>query len=179
MVTPRGLFVRPRMHRPPLLSLRVLLYPYAGICRHWRRIMPKRAGRCIGLSLEPNGIHSRDREAPHMRVEPMKEQHPEIAIYHSCGRVDGVLVTHGDGECLLAHCALHNPSRHPLASAPLRWRSDIQILERVCPHGIGHPDPDSMDSVNALYGEMTAGTFSVHSCDGCCGSIPPGGVLVE
>lgn len=30
------------------------------------------------------------------------------------------------------------------------------MMERMCPHGIGHPDPD----------EITLDV--VHGCDGCC-----------
>ncbi|QNE35876.1 hypothetical protein [Leifsonia shinshuensis] len=109
----------------------------------------------------------------------MSERHPEISIYGASGPVDGVLVTHEVGECLLAHCAIHSPSQHPLASAPLRWRSDLLILERVCPHGIGHPDADGLDHVFVVDGEMAAAVLAVHTCDGCCGSAPPGGVFVD
>lgn len=33
-------------------------------------------------------------------------------------------------------------------------------MERICPHGVGHPDPDEIDlEVNAK---------GIHGCDGCC-----------
>jgi hypothetical protein len=41
---------------------------------------------------------------------------------------------------------------------PLHWRYDRGILERICPHGVGHPDPD--DKASASDG--------IHGCDGCC-----------
>jgi hypothetical protein len=33
-------------------------------------------------------------------------------------------------------------------------------MERICPHGIGHPDPDDPAFKNPIEG--------VHGCDGCC-----------
>jgi hypothetical protein len=43
---------------------------------------------------------------------------------------------------------------------------EIGVLsERICPHGIGHPDPDSLSFLHAQgAGEWVA----VHGCDGCC-----------
>ncbi len=32
-------------------------------------------------------------------------------------------------------------------------------MERICPHDVGHPDPDDM---NVIAGD------SSHGCDGCC-----------
>ena len=52
------------------------------------------------------------------------------------------LRTHGPDECSGPFCVIHNPSDHPLADAPMRWRSDKHVMERICPHGIGHDDPD-------------------------------------
>ena len=99
----------------------------------------------------------------------MSERHPEIPIVGAHGPVAGVLVTHDSTECALAYCCIHKPSGHPLASAPLRWQNDLRFMERVCAHGIGHPDPDSLDYINALFGEMAAAFVSTHRCDGCCG----------
>jgi hypothetical protein len=54
---------------------------------------------------------------------------------------------------------------------PTLWRDDRGIMERTCPHGVGHPDPDDMgfhDRVNPGHVE------GVHGCDGCCleGGLP-------
>jgi hypothetical protein len=65
---------------------------------------------------------------------------------------------HAAGTCFGEFCPIHNVSDHPLKDAPQRWRSDYR-LERVCEHGIGHPDPDDYKS-RAIK--------SVHGCDGCC-----------
>lgn len=73
------------------------------------------------------------------------------------------LIVHSAGVCE-SPCPLHSPSDHALNSAPLHWRSDRRIFERICSHGIGHPDPDSMAYARA-YGSVDDGT---HGCDGCC-----------
>ena len=101
----------------------------------------------------------------------MSERHPEISIYSEWGQIDAVLVTHDAGECLLDHCPSHNPSRHPLASAPLRWRQDLELMERICPHGVGHPDVDSLNYIDVVEGSGRAARLSAHTCDLCC--VPP------
>ena len=40
---------------------------------------------------------------------------------------------------------------------PQHFRDDRGIMERICPHGVGHPDPDDY-----LAGD------GMHGCDGCC-----------
>lgn len=62
-------------------------------------------------------------------------------------------------------CWVHNPRDHPLASAPIVWRADKQTAERVCPHGVGHPDPQDM----AYNWNVRGRDVSMHGCDGCCG----------
>lgn len=89
-----------------------------------------------------------------------------------------LLQTHGPSQCAGEFCCIHNPSMHPLRSRPLVWRSDCRpaFMERVCEHGIGHPDPDSLAHVRRvlahyLLGDLTedaTGALEVHSCDGCC-----------
>ena len=41
------------------------------------------------------------------------------------------------------------------------------LIERTCPHGVGHPDPDSL--AWSLSGSRD---YSVHGCDGCCHHTP-------
>lgn len=64
-------------------------------------------------------------------------------------------------------CCLHAPSDHVMRDWPLRWRNDRLLMERVCPHDVGHPDPDDL-----AYGEMrmpgSAWSRGTHGCDGCC-----------
>ena len=74
------------------------------------------------------------------------------------------LRTHGPDECSGPFCVIHNPSDHPLRDAPVHWRSDKGVMERICPHGIGHTDPDDA-AHRARVGRESSGT---HGCDGCC-----------
>lgn len=74
---------------------------------------------------------------------------------------------HSAAECF-PPCPIHAPSDHHMTSWALRYRYQKAIFERSCPHGIGHPDPDSL-----AYARMTriasyAETLGVHGCDGCC-----------
>jgi hypothetical protein len=83
---------------------------------------------------------------------------PRIKLHH----------VHGAAQCESLGCAIHNhPSNHRLSEADLNWRDDRGILERICEHGVGHPDRDA-----ALYLEsIGAGYENIHGCDGCCGGV--------
>ena len=71
------------------------------------------------------------------------------------------------GQVIIAHCkkscnknkpcCIHNPSDHHMKDWPQNWRNDRGIMERICPHGVGHPDPDCHNKEN-----------TIHGCDGCC-----------
>ena len=63
---------------------------------------------------------------------------------------------HDPEKCSGEFCCIHNPSDHPLREFPRYWRADRGMMERICPHGIGHPDPDDINP------------DTVHGCDGCC-----------
>ena len=67
-------------------------------------------------------------------------------------------------ECRGSICVLHYPTHHVMSEFPLHWRWDRAIFERICPHGIGHPDPDQFD-----YWQMEGKEYeAIHGCDGCC-----------
>lgn len=72
---------------------------------------------------------------------------------------------HDKRACDGSGCAVHDhPTEHALSEAPLNWREDRNILERICKHGVGHPDYDS-----ALYLESIGQSVkNIHGCDGCC-----------
>lgn len=72
---------------------------------------------------------------------------------------------HGAERCKGQPCPFHNPSDHALSGAPMNVRMDRNALvERMCEHGVGHPDPDSVD-----YFETVGKTgMGIHGCDGCC-----------
>lgn len=54
------------------------------------------------------------------------------------------LRTHGPKSCNGERCPIHNPSQHHMLTWPHWWRGDRHILERICPCGTGHPDPDDV-----------------------------------
>jgi len=84
----------------------------------------------------------------------------------SCTRVEGnvwvddynhiIVNVHSPSQCVRDTCTIHNPSQHLMLGFPQRWRQDRHFMERICPHGVGHPDPDD------LIQDRT------HGCDGCC-----------
>lgn len=69
-------------------------------------------------------------------------------------------------------CPLHYPSEHAMDNFPLHWRGDRGIFERICEHGVGHPDPDTIDHIANTRGGRQAESESVHGCDGCCSQLP-------
>lgn len=73
--------------------------------------------------------------------------------------------THPESSCAgQSACPLHNPTDHHMRGWEVVWRDDTGVLERLCPHGIGHPDPDQFPYWDANGMEARA----VHGCDLCC-----------
>lgn len=87
----------------------------------------------------------------------------EIFIDGNGRKVD----VHASGQCAGQNCSIHNPSNHVLKDAPLTWRSDRRMMERICSHGVGHPDPDDV-SYNVMVLDKDEESYSMHGCDGCC-----------
>jgi len=75
---------------------------------------------------------------------------------------DTVLSVHSPDVCAGRPCTVHSPTSHGMRGFPQLWRSDKGHMERVCPHGVGHPDPDERHS------PTWRDAWSVHGCDGCC-----------
>lgn len=105
----------------------------------------------------------------------MADDYDLIAVPHATEPSFGVqlangaiLTTHGPGQCANEHCCIHNPSDHPLNTAPMNWRADRALMERMCEHGVGHPDPDDIAFKAKAYGSVYANNEAVHGCDGCC-----------
>lgn len=92
-------------------------------------------------------------------------------LLHSGATLTGI---HPEGSCYLEHCAIHNPSDHPLKDAPMEWWGErIRHLTRVCEHDFYHPDPDDIAFKMATGDWITVEAISsVHlveeRCDGCC-----------
>lgn len=88
--------------------------------------------------------------------------------------------THGPTQCADDDaCVIHKPSNHHMRDWPITMRLDREfaLCERVCKHGTGHPDPDSLAYIRRMvkakyeakpdkpYGPYAS---DVHGCDGCC-----------
>lgn len=67
----------------------------------------------------------------------------------------GVLRVHPRSQCegRGIPCCIHDPSGHHMRTWPMNWRGDTGVMERICPHGCGHPDPDHMAYVRSLTPE--------------------------
>lgn len=93
-----------------------------------------------------------------------------------CG--DGHVVSHlhDPRVCHGRNCVIHNPSDHIMKDWPTHFRDPMVehfsmgmkpgLMERICPHGTGHPDPDSADF---WVNEVKMEDYGIHGCDGCCG----------
>lgn len=79
------------------------------------------------------------------------------------------LRVHHPSKCAMEYCCIHNPSPHHMVTWPQLWRDDRQLMERTCPHGVGHPDPDGLEFRRRRSGDKAADTAGIHGCDGCCG----------
>lgn len=82
---------------------------------------------------------------------------------------NGVLRVHPREACAGRRCWVHDPTPSHMDSWPVRWRADKSTAERVCPHGIGHPDIDDI-----AYNQSIGLDVTTHGCDGCCEPDPRG-----
>ena len=64
---------------------------------------------------------------------------------------------HDPKFCEGSPCVIHNLTDHHMRSWQQHYREDNRLMERICTHGVGHPDPDLPDQGD-----------KVHRCDGCC-----------
>lgn len=80
-----------------------------------------------------------------------------------------VWAVHATNMCF-SPCPIHSPTDHVMKNFPLimRMRGSSPLMERICHHGIGHPDPDHLSFYKEKYGEESAYYESIHGCDGCC-----------
>lgn len=81
-----------------------------------------------------------------------------------------VLRTHPASACSGQPCCIHAPSDHPLSTATMNWRADRNLMERICDHGVGHPDPDDIEyKRRTMHPRIFKDyAFEIHGCDGCC-----------
>jgi hypothetical protein len=83
---------------------------------------------------------------------------------HKLEHTDTVIANiHSKDNCLGEFCTIHNMSDHILRKFPQHWREDRSIMERICDHGVGHPDPDSPWPDEDYRW--------IHGCCGCCSGL--------
>ena len=76
---------------------------------------------------------------------------------------------HRREACTGTSCCIHKPSSHHMTMWPLHFRGDrAPLMERICRHGVGHPDPDSIAYLHGLHPNGQGSAWEVHGCDGCC-----------
>lgn len=76
---------------------------------------------------------------------------------------------HHKEDCAGRVCVIHNQTKHSMRKFPTNWRYDRYLMERICPHGVGHPDPDDLEWRKDLDEGDPLKDSGVHGCDGCCG----------
>lgn len=75
-------------------------------------------------------------------------------------------------DCDIDGCVIHNPSYHPLSDSKQIIRTDkYMLVEDICSHGVGHPNPDSASFISKKITGDNA--IWVHGCDGCCRTDTP------
>jgi hypothetical protein len=77
---------------------------------------------------------------------------------------------HDSDMCEGTFCPFHNPSDHHMKNWKMVIRYDRGgLVERICKHGVGHPDPDSLAWLKSV-GSKDDG---VHGCCGygCCSDV--------
>jgi hypothetical protein len=79
-----------------------------------------------------------------------------------------LLFVHDASDCKGDACCIHNPSNHAMLNFKTHWRFDRGIMERICSHNIGHPDPDDIEFMRQNMGDKMAEVEAIHGCDGCC-----------
>lgn len=77
-----------------------------------------------------------------------------------------MLNVHPRSKCRDRPCVIHNPTAHHMRRWFLLWRDDRGIFERICPHGVGHPDPDQFGH----WKDIGHAENDVHGCcaNQCC-----------
>ena len=91
----------------------------------------------------------------------MRKKKTNKNVYNQLEHSQIKLHTHTIDLCKGEVCSIHNKTDHNLRSYPQFYRFDRGIMERICDHGVGHPDPDDY----LIRKGIDDGT---HGCDGCC-----------
>ena len=84
-------------------------------------------------------------------------EHSQLVVYN----------VHRRALCYGRPCPIHRRTDHVMRAWPQHWRGDRGLVERICPHGVGHPDPDQYEWWFSTGQEYMA----IHGCDGCGHSV--------
>ena len=108
------------------------------------------------------------REARALEVAPAfsttNAPEPEVRPgYEKFQFANGVFMVHTRWKCVLDWCCLHRPSEHGTRALPMLFRG--ATVDRLCTHGVEHPDPDAHAYLEFVGSEG----YDTHGCDGCCG----------
>lgn len=95
---------------------------------------------------------------------------PVFARHDAIFLPDGTLLqTHPKWMCGTGFCCIHNPSDHPLRDAPMFWIDQFKSMDRLCSHGVRHPDPDDFAfKVRVGVPHLLLSVIGAHECDHCC-----------
>jgi hypothetical protein len=69
--------------------------------------------------------------------------------------------SHDESQCEAVTCPMHKRTDHHMRGFKQFFLHGWDIVVRVCPHGVKHPDPDDMYAMSSEYAEN-------HNCDACC-----------
>lgn len=159
---------------------------------------PDSIDHAIGLLLDPTVPVKRVRYYLDGEVEEKWLRQPMSAIpsmWDEDGKPVGfidLVNVHPELACAGRDCVIHNPTDHHMRSWPLHWRNDRGLFERICTHGVGHPDPDQFAYWRAaaekwrppLNADILDDPYppsnpfdgmGVHGCDGCCRALGKSG----
>ena len=98
-----------------------------------------------------------NRNLPYAEVDPHYVPASLIMLEHTHQSMH----MHRKDTCATPVCAVHARSNHVLRYGPQCWNAQRYIMERVCGHGVRHPDPDDVRI-------WTGADNGFHTCDGCC-----------
>lgn len=96
----------------------------------------------------------------------------QVGLHSDALLPDGSVLTrvHPATQCAGTTCWIHTPTEHAMRDWPINLRTDRGFLfvERICQHGIGHPDPDQVEFLRARFGAEGASAHLAHGCCGVC-----------
>ena len=111
------------------------------------------------IAIPPGGVY----------IEPTKK-YPTGRYISGVGHV--LINVHPEtDECASRGCSIHSPSSHSMRDFRTLFRRDRMMIERICPCGIGHPDPDHLSFIESVYGAESARIESIHGCCGHCSNV--------